>query len=1182
MIGTLLQNRYRLDAEIGQGGMGTVYRAHDTLLARAVAINILNDTGLGTEGRARLLREAQAAAKLNHPNIVAVHDAGEVDPSAGSGRTTPFIVMELVEGPSLRECPPTTLAETLQVAQQLCAALEHAHAHGIVHRDLKPENVLVVRASSPQPPSPELQSNSGEGGARWVSRVAAPPLLKHAVSFQEWGLGGEARVKLMDFGLARTFDSHLTTEGMIVGTLSYLAPEQALGQAVDGRADLYALGVMLYELTTGRLPFTADDPIAVISQHLYAPIVSPRTLNEAIPPELDALIVRLLSKQPDQRLASAREVSSALERISVGERVSYILTEGPRHNLPAQASRFIGRERELVEVNQLLSNPACRLLTLVGAGGMGKTRLALEVAHKSLEKFPAGVWLTELAPIDRDESVAPAVAGAIGVQAQPPHSLIDTIIDALQTRVLLLVIDNCEHVLDGAAQLAAKILERCPDTKILTTSREPLHLAGEHLYTVPGLLLPEKDSAAEQLSEVDAVRLFVERASAVRTGFALDAHNTSDVITICRSLDGMPLAIELAAARVRALSPHEIAQRVGQQLRLLSGSQRADVPHHQTLQATIAWSYDLLSEAERTVFNRLSVFHGGCRLEAAEHICSGDGIEPDEVLDLLTSLVDKSMVVAETGVEGATRYRLLETLRQYGHERLIELGQEDAICQRHAEYYTELVEQLDAWLRGPQWPGVPERWQVEEDNIFAAMSWSANHSDGVLALRIGGAGRDCKDNWSHRRWKEYGDYMRQSLLKGSEIPANYKVKALISIGRSCEEGGELEHALRYCEESLALARQLDNRLLLGQALFWLAEVELELGHLDQMRVHATECVEIGHEINDTILVWPSVWLGLVEPPDRRLALLEEFVDVAEKNRAICLSRAYQFLGEYHLDDGDLQRANQLFEESEHADDQVTSDKDSLEDLQAMTSSGLGRIALMRGDFAKATSLFEKGRNRWRALGWEHESASLTRMLGKVAWYQSDYEAATRYYQECFDILQRFSDRDEMVVTQIHQVMLLRDQGEYQRAKQLCDESLEVVRQVNWRDEIGWALSAQASIVHSMGESEQAVKIYREGLTVLSESSDRILKVEVIEGLGVALASAKDYLRAARLLAFAEAWRKERGIVLPPPEQPYRDEALKILREALNEETFAQAWQAGAALTLEEALAEASGNAQGQH
>ena len=240
--------------------------------------------------------------------------------------------------------------------------------------------------------------------------------------------------------------------------------------------------------------------------------------------------------------------------------------EAPRHNLPAQPSRFIGRQRELAEIDQLLNDPACRLLTLVGAGGMGKTRLALEVAQRHLAKFPAGVWLTQLAPIDRTEGVPSAVAAALDLK--PERSVTDTIIDGLQLRVLLLVIDNCEHVLDSVAELVGKILERCPEVKVLATSREPLHLPGEQLYPVPGLSLPEQHLTTEQLTGIDAVRLFVERASAVRPGFAPDANNIADVITICRSLDGMPLAIELAAARVSVLALRDIARRLSDQFHL--------------------------------------------------------------------------------------------------------------------------------------------------------------------------------------------------------------------------------------------------------------------------------------------------------------------------------------------------------------------------------------------------------------------------------------------------------------------------------------------------------------------------------------------------------------------------------------------------------------------------------------
>lgn len=263
-MGMLLNDRYRLDSELGSGGMGVVYRAQDMLLERPVAVKVLNQGGLGSEGHSRLLQEAQAAAKLNHPNIVAIYDAGEVDSLA-------YIVMELVEGASLYEQRPKTIDEIIPIASQLCAALEHAHSHGIIHRDLKPENVMVT---------------------------------------------SDGIAKLMDFGLARSVASRLTMEGTIIGTVFYLAPEQALGKELDGRADLYALGAMLYEFCTGQLPFSGDDPFAIITQHLHAPVVPPRAKNDAIPVSLDALVVRLLSKDPDERPASAALVLEMLDEVA--------------------------------------------------------------------------------------------------------------------------------------------------------------------------------------------------------------------------------------------------------------------------------------------------------------------------------------------------------------------------------------------------------------------------------------------------------------------------------------------------------------------------------------------------------------------------------------------------------------------------------------------------------------------------------------------------------------------------------------------------------------------------------------------------------------------------------------------------------------------------------------------------
>lgn len=340
LVGTLLQNRYRLDAELGQGGMGAIYRATDTLLQREVAVKVLSDPRLGTEGRARLLREAQAVAKLNHPNIVSLYDAGEADPSTGSGPATPFIVMELVSGRSLRDRPPRSVDETLNITRQLCDALEHAHTHGVVHRDLKPENVLITP---------------------------------------------EGIAKLVDFGLARSDATRASMEGTLTGTVFYLAPEQALGQAIDARTDLYALGVMVYELTANRLPFTGDDPIAVISQHLYAPVVPPSTFNAAVPPALDALIVRLMSKRPEDRPASAAEVRQALEVINQPATPAPSNTPAPELSLLERIvrGRLVGRQTELGQLQELWMHAQqeghSHLALISGEPGVGKTRLAHEV-----------------------------------------------------------------------------------------------------------------------------------------------------------------------------------------------------------------------------------------------------------------------------------------------------------------------------------------------------------------------------------------------------------------------------------------------------------------------------------------------------------------------------------------------------------------------------------------------------------------------------------------------------------------------------------------------------------------------------------------------------------------------------------------------------------------------------------
>jgi non-specific serine/threonine protein kinase len=414
---TPLHRRYRLEEEIGRGGMGVIYRAHDTVLDRPVAVKVLTDAGLGADGRERLRREARAAAQLNHPNIVSIYDVGEIEGQ-------PCIVMELVPGETLQAQRPRAMEAVVAVARQVCAALDHAHAHGIVHRDLKPENILMV---------------------------------------------SDGTVKLMDFGLARSRGaSRLTEEGALVGTVFYLAPEQALGQEVDGRADLYALGVVLYELAAGRLPFVGDDPIAVISQHLHAPVLPPSTHNPETPAWLDDLIVRLLSKHREERPASAGEVLRALDAATR----LYRSAPSPTNNLPLQLTSFIGRGKEIGDVKQLLSQTrpgAARLVTLTGSGGTGKTRLSLQVATDLLRSFADGVWLVELAPLADPALVPKTVGAALGLRVEGNRPVMNALTENLREKTILLILDNCEHVIHACARLAEALLSTCPNLRILAS-----------------------------------------------------------------------------------------------------------------------------------------------------------------------------------------------------------------------------------------------------------------------------------------------------------------------------------------------------------------------------------------------------------------------------------------------------------------------------------------------------------------------------------------------------------------------------------------------------------------------------------------------------------------------------------------------------------------------------------------
>jgi non-specific serine/threonine protein kinase len=544
------------------------------------------------------------------------------------------------------------------------------------------------------------------------------------------------------------------------------------------------------------------------------------------------------------------------------------------HNLPLQLTSFVGRERELLEVTKLLTEPptGSRLLTLTGAGGCGKTRLAVQVAREVIEAYPDGVWLIELAPLSDRALVPQTAAIVLGVLDAPDHALTQALCSALATKRTLLLLDNCEHVVEAAAELAEALLRACPDVTILATSREVLGAAGETTWRVPSLQVPREVgdgshtpphrdvmTPTTELLSYSSVRLFVDRARAMQPAFAVTEANAAAVAEICHRLDGIPLAIELAAARLKVFTVEQIAAGLGDCFRLLTAGQRTAVPRQQTLRATVDWSYALLAEPERALLRRLSVFAGGWTLQAAETVAAGDGIESHAVLDLLTLLVDKSLVLAEEQ-GGTVRYRLLETIRQYAREKLDEAGETSSIGDRHLDYFLRLAEDADRGLRGPEQPLWLDRLEAEHDNLRAALQWSLTTESGEAALRLSGA---LAWFWWCRGYLQEGRrWLARALASVAERSAA-RTCALYGAAWLAHHVHDLAAAHELAAESLEIARDLADRA----AEAWALHIMGRIAYFENDPARARACGErslaLAESLGDRgLIAWALHLLGL--------------------------------------------------------------------------------------------------------------------------------------------------------------------------------------------------------------------------------------------------------------------------------------------------------------------------------
>jgi predicted ATPase/class 3 adenylate cyclase len=641
------------------------------------------------------------------------------------------------------------------------------------------------------------------------------------------------------------------------------------------------------------------------------------------------------------------------------------------NNLPVQITSFIGREAEMAEVKHLLAS--ARLLTLRGPGGAGKTRLAVQAAADLLDRFPDGVWLVDLAPIREPDLVAQTVAGVLGVR-EPGRPAQDVLVDVLRRRTALLILDNCEHLLAACADLCTLLLRGAPGLRVVATSREPLGVAGERLFTVPPLSLPDpRATSAEAVAQSAAAQLFVERASLYQPGFALTADNARAVAEICLRLDGIPLALELAAARVRVLSVLEIATRLEDRFRLLTGGPRSSLPHHQTLEAAIEWSYDLLAEDERRLFRHLSVFAGGFTLETAEGVCRATGAAPPDILDLLARLVDKSLVMVERADRGETRYRMLETLRQFAMPRLVASGEAEAARRAHRAFFLHLAEQAELHLQGPEQKLWLDRLEADHDNFRTALEWSRTDPDVETGVRLAGA---LWWFWEVRGyWTEGWRWLTDLLPRAEAASATARVKVLNAAAGLALRLDDFARVETLASQALALSRDVNDKRTEASCLVILGIHACRTENYGKAEVLGGEGLTLATQLGDNMgTAWARATLGFVARSK-----------------------------------GESEKAQALLEESLR---QLTAFGHTW--AIAIVSINLGQLARDRGDLPGAVAFFEEALVRLRQIGDRSYIAYAELNLGIATSAMGDYRRAEELYRDCLTLRRDLGEKRGIV------------------------------------------------------------------------------------------------------------------------------------------------------------------------
>ncbi|HEV8624131.1 MAG TPA: LuxR C-terminal-related transcriptional regulator [Acidimicrobiia bacterium] len=923
-------------------------------------------------------------------------------------------------------------------------------------------------------------------------------------------------------------------------------------EARDGR---YAGSTII---RTARLRAAAHGGQTVLSR------ATAELVNEALP-EGAALVdlgthrLRDLSRAEHVFQVTHPELPSAFPPLRSLDRVA--------NNLPAQLTSFVGREAELAQVERLLAQ--VRLLTLTGAGGCGKTRLAAHAAAAVVESYPWGVWWVELGPVESGSGVSTAVLSALGLREHPSRTAVDQLADQFGQDRALLVVDNCEHLLDAVVTLVEPLLGRCPELTVLATSREPLGVSGETTWRVPPLTVPATSdpSTPEALTAYDAVVLFVERARQARPNFAVTNENAPAVAEICARLDGIPLAIELAAARVRVLSAEGIRAGLNDRFRLLTGGSKRELGRHQTLAASVEWSHDLLGESERVLFRRLAVFAGGFTLDAAESVCSGDGIEPLDVLDRLTSLVDKSLVVADED-RSQTRYRMLETIRQFALDRLEASGESEAIHERHLAVQLRLAAEADARFLSDDHFTLGQ--EAEHDNLRGALKWALMRSDvdAATQLLIGLA-----NFWLSRGLLRQALMWFDRVLDHPDAPASplrYRASCIRGVIALIE--GEPHPSLMTAAEGAEQARAMGDRRYVARGLMVHGTVQAMADPPVGDKL-LEEAITAADDAEDPFASAFARMLFIVSSlhQDNHARLAGQVEDWAP----VFDSASSQMRAMYHALAGWSAVRIGRFDDARRHGETGSALAHEIGDpamAGALVALMLSMFAVTQWRIDDAAEVLASVLREPRASGPTRQDPMLTGAWGCVLAARGQWDEAERVLAEAVARAQQIGDGLQYAFCQEWLAGLLRQRGDRERARAVAETLCAHARQQQNRAFEAAALRELSHLARLDGELDTADDLAHRALAltaeagVLPEVTRHLLNVA---GVAAAEESAEE---AVRLFAAAQALSQELGCQPPLWDQVARDTDLERLRESLEPEAFEAAWTEGQALTVSEALA----------